>query len=75
MLGFLFKISFVEEILGDDNAIWMSDDGYLMLYASFNDSLVQEQMFSWYGMDKNSWYNSDDNEERALLYPEIKSVR
>lgn len=64
-----------EEILGDDHAIWMTDDGYLMLYASFNDSMVKEHTFSWYGMDKNSWYNSDENENRAFLYPEIKSIR
>ncbi|KAL5282068.1 hypothetical protein ACFFRR_005370 [Megaselia abdita] len=64
-----------EEVLGVDHAIWMTDDGYLMLYASFNDSLVNEHKFSWYGMDKNSWYNSDENSNRAFLYPEIKSVR
>jgi len=27
----------------------MSDNGQLMLYATFNDTHVQEQHFAWYG--------------------------
>ncbi|XP_022232305.2 uncharacterized protein LOC111080796 isoform X2 [Drosophila obscura] len=38
-----------EEILHANNAIWMSDTGQLMLYATFNDTHVQEQHFAWYG--------------------------
>ncbi|SPP85818.1 uncharacterized protein LOC117588058 isoform X2 [Drosophila guanche] len=38
-----------EEILHANNAIWMSDTGQLMLYATFNDTNVQEQHFAWYG--------------------------
>ncbi|EDX03979.1 GD22563 [Drosophila simulans] len=38
-----------EEILHANNAIWMSDNGQLMLYATFNDTHVQEQHFAWYG--------------------------
>ncbi|XP_064553883.1 uncharacterized protein Dpp10 isoform X2 [Drosophila montana] len=38
-----------EEILHTNNAIWLSDDGQLLLYASFNDTHVQEQHFAWYG--------------------------
>ncbi|XP_043070568.1 inactive dipeptidyl peptidase 10 isoform X2 [Drosophila grimshawi] len=38
-----------EEMLHTNNAIWVSDDGHLLLYASFNDTNVQEQHFAWYG--------------------------
>ncbi|XP_015036961.2 uncharacterized protein Dpp10 isoform X1 [Drosophila pseudoobscura] len=38
-----------EEILHANNAIWLSDTGQLMLYATFNDTHVQEQHFAWYG--------------------------
>ncbi|XP_043648359.1 uncharacterized protein LOC122616848 isoform X1 [Drosophila teissieri] len=38
-----------EELLRANNAIWMSDNGQLMLYATFNDTHVQEQHFAWYG--------------------------
>lgn len=46
----------------------MSSDGYLMLYGTFNDSLVEEQKFAWYGT-KNSLNGNSD------LYPEIRSLR
>jgi hypothetical protein len=42
----------------------MSDDGHLMLYATFNDTLVEEQHFPWFGV-KND----------GKLYPEIRSLR
>ncbi|XP_037042079.1 inactive dipeptidyl peptidase 10 [Bradysia coprophila] len=56
-----------EEILSAPSAIWMSTDGYLMLFGSFNDSLVEEQKFPWYGTTSSS---SNTN-----LYPEIRSLR
>lgn len=54
---------FSEEILRNSKAIWMSKDGHLMLYASFNDSLVEEMHISWFG------------EESKALYPKIWSLR
>ncbi|XP_055634110.1 inactive dipeptidyl peptidase 10 isoform X2 [Toxorhynchites rutilus septentrionalis] len=54
-----------EEILQSNKAIWLSNDGHLMLYTTFNDSLVQEQQFSWYGMAEGD----------ITLYPEIRSLR
>ncbi|XP_058063063.1 venom dipeptidyl peptidase 4 [Anopheles bellator] len=54
-----------EEILHANKAIWLSTDGHLMLYTTFNDSLVQEQQFAWYGTS-----SGDIN-----LYPEIRSLR
>ncbi|XP_018328752.1 inactive dipeptidyl peptidase 10 isoform X2 [Agrilus planipennis] len=53
-----------EEILGTNNAIWMSKDGHMMVFGSFNDSLVQEVKFPWYG-------SVDENH----LYPTIRSLR
>lgn len=56
-----------EEILNTPSAIWMSTDGYLMLYGSFNDSMVEEQRFAWYGTTNPMSGNA--------LYPEIRSLR
>ncbi|XP_033178943.1 inactive dipeptidyl peptidase 10 isoform X7 [Bombus impatiens] len=52
-----------EEILHRAEAIWMSSDGHMMLYASFNDSLVDEMHISWFG------------EGYKALYPHIRSLR
>lgn len=54
-----------EEILGDNKAIWLSQDGHMLLYASFNDTLVQEFKFPWYGVGQDS----------QQLYPQIRSLR
>lgn len=64
----LNKFLFTEEILSAPSAIWMSTDGYLMLFGSFNDSLVEEQKFPWYGTTSSSSGNTN-------LYPEIRSLR
>ncbi|CAK9813213.1 Inactive dipeptidyl peptidase 10 [Anthophora plagiata] len=52
-----------EEILHHAEAIWMSSDSRMMLYASFNDSLVEEMRISWFG------------EGNKALYPDIRSLR
>lgn len=54
----------LEEILGDRKALWMSADGHMLLFASFNDTLVEEYKFSWYRV------NQEDR-----LYPQIRSLR
>ncbi|XP_013101716.2 inactive dipeptidyl peptidase 10 isoform X1 [Stomoxys calcitrans] len=76
-----------EEILNTNNAIWLSHDGHMMLYGSFNDSMVQEQHFAWYGTtsSNNNNYNNArgssatsagaGNHPNANLYPEIRSLR
>ncbi|XP_059616600.1 inactive dipeptidyl peptidase 10 isoform X2 [Phlebotomus argentipes] len=56
-----------EEVLGTSASIALSNDGHLMLYATFNDTLVSEQKFSWYGVT-----NSLGGEN---LYPEIRAIR
>lgn len=45
----------------------MSSDGYLMLYGSFNDSLVGEHKFAWYG--------TTNHMSSGNLYPEIRTLR
>ncbi|KAL1115092.1 hypothetical protein AAG570_007123 [Ranatra chinensis] len=54
-----------EEILGDSKALWLSADGQMLLYACFNDTLVEEFKFPWYGV----------NQETQQLYPQIRSLR
>lgn len=63
-----FPNLFTEEILSSPSAIWMSTDGYLMLFGSFNDSMVEEQKFPWYGTTSSTSGNTN-------LYPEIRSLR
>lgn len=54
---------FTEEILHSAHALWMSKDSRLLMYASFNDTLVKEMRSSWYG---------DENER---LYPGVRILR
>ncbi|KAJ8870518.1 hypothetical protein PR048_029541 [Dryococelus australis] len=54
-----------EEILRSSQALWMSDDGHMMLYATFNDSHVEEQRFPWFGLPEDRRYP----EIRSLRYP------
>ncbi|XP_046973505.1 inactive dipeptidyl peptidase 10 isoform X1 [Vanessa cardui] len=56
------------EILHSRSALWMSADGHMVLYATFNDSLVHEQKYPWYGA-------ALDTDDPAKTYPEIRSVR
>ncbi|XP_028168299.1 inactive dipeptidyl peptidase 10-like [Ostrinia furnacalis] len=57
-----------EEVLKSRSALWMSADGHMVLYATFNDTLVHEQKFSWYGP-------ALDTDDPSKTYPEIRSVR
>lgn len=57
-------MSFTEEILGTNSAVWMSRDGLLLAFATFNDSLVEEMRFPWYG-----------SISETRLYPDIRSLR
>lgn len=59
-----YQFLFPEEILSSNSALWMSNDGHMILYASFNDTLVEESRFPWYG---------SVSEDR--LYPDIRSLR
>ncbi|XP_065353279.1 inactive dipeptidyl peptidase 10-like isoform X2 [Cloeon dipterum] len=53
-----------EEILKSSKAFWFSKDGSMLLFAAFNDSLVGEMQFSWYG-----------GLGEKLSYPKTKSLR
>ncbi|GBP83766.1 Inactive dipeptidyl peptidase 10 [Eumeta japonica] len=57
-----------EEILRSRSALWMSADGHMVLYATFNDSLVQQQRYPWYG-------DALDTDDPQKAYPQIRSVR
>ncbi|XP_017855027.1 inactive dipeptidyl peptidase 10 isoform X1 [Drosophila busckii] len=80
-----------EELLHENNAIWLSSDGSRLLYASFNDTHVQEQHFAWYGTSSAPHTPGSGSKEHAggaaaggggvganphaSLYPEIRSLR
>nr|XP_037874086.1 inactive dipeptidyl peptidase 10 isoform X2 [Bombyx mori] len=53
------------EVLRLDRALWFSPDGQTLMFATYNNSQVQEHKYPWYGLD--------DPEPPA--YPIIKSVR
>lgn len=67
LIAIFFFLRFSEEVLGTNTAIWMSNDGHLMLYGVFNDTNVMEQKFPWYGSGAESG--------NVNLYPEIRSLR
>ncbi|KAL1455165.1 hypothetical protein WDU94_009277 [Cyamophila willieti] len=54
-----------EEILTNNKAFWISPDNRRVLFASFNDSMVGELKFTWYGTNTHSTYPSI----RSLRYP------
>lgn len=58
---------FPEEILDSRTALWMSADGHIVLYATFNDSLVHEQKYPWYGA-------ALDTDEPAKVYKHKKRL-
>lgn len=58
-----------EEILNDNKALWMSEESQMLLYANFNDTLVQELRFPWYGVDRQQLYP----DMRSLRYPKVST--
>ncbi|XP_045540478.1 inactive dipeptidyl peptidase 10 isoform X1 [Papilio machaon] len=53
------------EILRLDRALWFSPDGQTLLYVTYNDSLVQQHKYPWYGLDQ----------QEPPAYPTIKTLR
>ncbi|XP_028164926.1 dipeptidyl aminopeptidase-like protein 6 [Ostrinia furnacalis] len=53
------------EVLRLDRALWFSPDGQTLLYASYNDSLVQQYKYPWYGFDQ----------PEPPAYPSIRTLR
>lgn len=41
-----------EELLKSQKAIWSSNDGLLLLYASFNDTNVGQMVYPWFSSNK-----------------------
>lgn len=45
----IYKLrNITEEILKSQTALWSSEDGFLLLYASFNDTNVGEMVHPWF---------------------------
>lgn len=48
----------------------MSPHSHMMLYASFNDSLVEEMHISWFGEGNKALYP----DIRSLRYPKVRDI-
>ncbi|XP_058799577.1 inactive dipeptidyl peptidase 10 isoform X3 [Phymastichus coffea] len=59
-----------EEILHSSEAFWMAKDSHILLYASFNDSLVNEMLLPWYGDGNKQTYTNI----RSLRYPKVDDL-
>ncbi|GAB6021484.1 Inactive dipeptidyl peptidase 10 [Chamberlinius hualienensis] len=53
-----------EEIFSSNNALWFSNDGNLLCYASFNDTLVSSQPFQLY-----------EDSNKLLNYPQSHNIK
>ncbi|CAH2057502.1 unnamed protein product, partial [Iphiclides podalirius] len=53
------------EVLRLDRALWFSPDGQTLMYVTYNDSLVQQHKYPWYGLDQ----------QEPPAYPSIKTLR
>lgn len=60
---YIFFLQPLEEVLQSSEAVWMSKYAQILLYVTFNDTLVGNVHIPWYG------------EEKRLLYPEIKTFK
>ena len=58
-------MSEIEEVLSQDNAIWIANSGKRMVYASFDDRQVDQMEFSLYGNPSSVQYQ----------YPVTTSIR
>ena len=68
-LEYLILLFFIpEDILKRDNAIWMSPDGTKVVYATFNDTNVQQVRWKLYG-------GEDNNDDHLDPYPKEKFMR
>ncbi|CAH2097979.1 unnamed protein product [Euphydryas editha] len=53
------------EVLRLDRALWFSPDGQTLMYVTYNDSLVQQHKYPWYGLDQ----------QEPPAYPTIRTLR
>lgn len=63
---------FAEEIFAKPEAIWTSDDGARILFASFNDTLVGQLTYPWFDSSSLTSARSPDTE---FSFPEMRSIR
>ena len=63
---------FSEDILKRDNAIWISPDGTKFVYATFNDSLVQEVNWKIYGNPEDAIVDPYPK-EGSMRYPKVRT--
>jgi Dipeptidyl peptidase IV (DPP IV) N-terminal region len=57
-------------VLNSGLAIWFSEDGLQISYATFNDSKVEELKYPWFGtLDEGKLYP----DTRTLRYPKVKT--
>jgi len=62
---------FPEDILRRDNAIWISPNGESIVYATFNDSLVQEVRWKIYGNPSDAIIDPYPKETK-MRYPKVR---
>ena len=62
-----------EDILKRSNAIWLSPDGNKLVYATFNDTEVQQVRWKVYG-DTSEGYLDPYPKERTMYYPKVTEI-
>jgi dipeptidyl-peptidase-4 len=63
----------VEEVLSQDNAIWIANSGARMVFASFDDRQVDHMEFSVYGEPGS--VQDQYPVTNAIRYPKVRSDR
>ena len=66
---FLFFYQFSEEVISGNHAVWWSGDGAALLYASFNDTFVEDYSFPMYGPFEEVYTTIID-----IPYPKVARV-
>lgn len=64
---------FAEEVLSQDNAIWIAKNGARMVFASFDDRQVEHMEFSVYGESGSTLYQYPVT--NAIRYPKVRHGR
>ena len=71
MIPIIICTSFIEDILKRSNAIWPSPDGNKLVYATFNDTEVQQ--VRWKVYEDTSDGNLDPYpKEKTMYYPKVR---
>lgn len=62
-----------EEVLSQDNAIWLSHTGKRMVFGSFDDRQVDRMDFTVYGEPSSTQYQYPIT--NSIRYPKVKKKR